>query len=585
MYDNFGALVDTNISNGQYYEIPNSASVQQSYRQQLRMMLLAYCAGTTYQAVEQIGQAYTGISPLIIDDLDAYPGWVLGEHSGSLVAVGSDFVVLNTPLPHYGTVVPVTASVGVVGSGYSVSYSKLGNNCIVRDSSQVYSTLDLIIYCPSSTWSTIQSSMTQALSNVVRADTQLRLFQSSNYVTWYPGTTQASGSFAMYVPSTYYISGSVGNTFLVNSISLPVGDTIYGDVLPIVPQAGMNWYYDWSSLLFNNTTEVFGVRTYPTASIPNTVYFQDFDSTPVPLLTQPPGSVGCHWTFDSGIYASESWSTGYSLPVTTSSSLPPLPIVAREDTRTGVAIGLFNSSKHLSYSASVGSNINFTTQFSGEMWVRGWDMWAPSSATIRMRRQASGVSMYGSLTSLGYQFVLDQATDNATLQIYSGGVLYAVSASIAPYLAEDTGRYHYFAFTYNAGSVVIYADGNVAGSGSMAYKGTPILSGNNTTAIVVDSAGILPSYSVGIDEATLFSGMMMPETAMSRFLTTKPHLKRLGISYTASVVYHQPKWTVFASGSSEYELHQFSLRGLSYPMRYILGNSKPIREIPLVRTS
>ena len=183
IYDNFGSLVGTDKFFDQDYETFTSVSADMmSYRQELRLLFASYFAGSSYEGIQLAGRAFTGIAPLLINSTTNYPGWVLKRYSGSVVAVGTNFVVLDQVIPRIGRIIETpSASVFSPGMRYVLSYTKLGTNTIVRSEESVYNGSNVFIYT-NTTNDSFKATMEKAITKAFRADIIPRFFYSSHYV-------------------------------------------------------------------------------------------------------------------------------------------------------------------------------------------------------------------------------------------------------------------------------------------------------------------------------------------------------------------------------------------------------------------
>jgi hypothetical protein len=597
IYDNFGRLVGVDKFFDQDYEIFTSGSVDlMSYRQELRLLFASYFAGSSYEGIQLAGRAFTGIAPVCITSLTQYPGWVLTRYSGSVVAVGTNFVVLDQVIPRIGRIINTpSASVFVPGTPYVLSYTKLGTNTIVRDEEAVYSGNDVIIYT-NATNTSFKSALEGALTKAFRADVAPRFFYSSHYVGYHTngplGVGSASMTYSDVVASGSNIKAYAESGFEVTSLgdyitntSSVNGKTIYGRPIHILSTLypNDNWYYDWTALTYNDAHYTFGVRQYTTGSIPPTVYFQDYNTSSLQYLSLPSNASGVDWIFDSSGSIQDISGNRANLPLTSTAS-PSASILGRSETWLGQAIDHTKGLYTIRYSATTGSVLNFTNTFTCEAWVTGIDnISTGDNIAVRIRRETSGVAGTA-LSHNGYMFSILPSTSLLTLSVYTGGNLFSTSVSIASLVSELPSRYHYFAASYNVGSVLFYCDDVFLGSGSLPTP-IPTLSASTFTSVELDSTpSAANSYIVGIDEVVLSSAVLTPDMAKERFEISKPRLTRLSVPAYDIKQYHQPRWKVWASGSTEFELHHFSIRGLDYVQQHIFDKkTAAVLEFPLFK--
>jgi hypothetical protein len=195
MYENFGVQVGANKLPYQEFGQFNTGSLLNSYRTALRFLTLAHTEGSTVDAIARVGQAYTGMSPVILEPIDNYPGWNLTNITGSMrftMSNGSDsqrYIYVNSSIGRYGHVLPVTASIYSVGDTINLSYSVLGVNTTVYDEEFYRSGVLLYFFLPSSSveqTTAIKTALTTAVQRVVPAHIQAVLQYSTDFVTWRP---------------------------------------------------------------------------------------------------------------------------------------------------------------------------------------------------------------------------------------------------------------------------------------------------------------------------------------------------------------------------------------------------------------
>ena len=598
IYDNFGRLVGTDKFFDQDYEVFTSGSADMmSYRQELRLLFASYYAGTSYEGIQLAGRAFTGIAPLIIDSITNYPGWVLTRYTGSIVAVGTNFVVLDQMIPRIGRIINTpSASVFAPGVPYVFSYTKLGTNTIVRSEESVYNGSDVFIYT-NTTNDSFKGAMEKAITKAFRADIAPRFFYSTHYVG-YPtngplGVASASMSYSYPIAlandvKAYVETGfdvAVNGDYITNII--PVNEkSIYGRPIPIpfVTYPQDDWYYDWTALIYNDAHYTFGMRQYSSSSIPPTVYFQDYNTTPLDYLPLPTGASGVRWILDVQKTVNDISGNQVNLPLVSTSS-PSASILGRSETWLGQAIDHTKGIYNIQYAATTGSVLNFTNTFTCEAWITGVDNLATQDGVgVRIRRETNGSgSMGGDLTHDGYMFSILPSGPVMSLSVYKSGALSITSTSLATLVLEQPSRYHYFAVTYNLGNVVFYVDGEVFAQGTPLPSPIPTLSASTFTSVEINSTPSLGNpYILGVDEVVLSSTAVTPEEIRARFEASKPRLARLSVPAYGTQLYHQPRWKVWASGSVEFELHHFSIRGLDYAQQHVFDKkSAAVLEFPL----
>jgi hypothetical protein len=594
IYDNFGALVGTDKLYIQDYESYTSSSVDlMPYRQELRFLILSCYAGTSYEGIKFAGQAFTGISPIIIDKYKEYPGWTLTLYTGSVVAAGNNFVVIDRYIPRIGRIIPTSsASLFVPGTHYAISYTKLGTNTIIHSAQSVYHGIDIHVFASEYSSGSVEPLFEEAVTKILRADIVPRFFYSDVYVGYHTDGILGSGSSDLtynydeaittgtnvYSEEGFIVSDGnyVTNTDSVNE------RIIYGRpvVLPLSTYPNFNWYYDCAALVFNDAHYNFGIRQYSSASIPPTVYFEDYNNVPLEYLSFPAGTDGTHWIFDTSDEASDISGNGATLA---RSGSVPIPILGRSETWLGQSIDYDEGVEEVFYSNTTGSVLNFTNSFTCEVWLKGIDnLSLDDNIVVRVRHEENGVTGLNILNDSGYMFMIAPMNNNVSLSVYKNSVLSSVTADISNITSELPSRYHYFAVTYYSGSVMFYRDDKCIGSDTLPWP-LPSLSGNIFTSVELQSSPALAnSFSVGVDEVMWSNAVLTPEMAKTRFEQTKPRLCRLGRTSYNTEEYQQPRWVVWSSGSLEFELHHFSVRGLEYPHQYVLNRrNASILDIPI----
>lgn len=593
IYDNFGKLVGTDKLYDQAYETYTSASVDlMPYRQELRFLILSCYAGTSYEGIKLAGQAFTGISPIIIDKYREFPGWTLTVYTGSVVAAGNNFVVVDRYIPRVGRIIPTSsASLFAPGTPYVISYTKLGTNTILGGAENTYHGIDLHVYASEYASGSIETSLEQAITKVLKADIAPRFFYSNIYEGYHIDGTLGSGSSDIVYnydqslnegKNVYAEAGfGVTDSYLTNTSSVD-GKAVYGRIvdLPLSTYPNYNWYYDYASLLFNDAHCTFGIRQYSSGSIPSTVYFEDYNTVPLEYLSFLPGADGTHWIFDTSDEATDISSNRATL---VRSGSIPIPILGRSETWLGQSIDYDAGIEEVFYSGTTGSVLNFTNAFTCEVWLKGIDnLSLDDNVVVRVRHEDSGAVGLNILNNDGYMFMIAPMNNQVSLSVYKNSILTTVTADISDVTAELPSRYHYFAVTYYSGSVLFYRDDKCIGADTVPWP-LPSLSGDVFTSIELQSSPALAnSFSVGVDEVMWSDTVLTPEMAKARFEQTKPRLPRLSkTSYTIEE-YQQPRWVVWASGSLEFELHHFSVRGLEYPHQYILNRrNASVFDVPI----
>jgi len=311
-----------------------------------------------------------------------------------------------------------------------------------------------------------------------------------------------------------------------------------------------NWYYDWSTILKNDARCTVELRQYISASIPDSIPWKPYDPlTPIPFLMPPTGSTHyAHWSF---------------LATHSSSSIADLSGQGNNlnNAKTALESNNFWVSRRSLYPIlgggttgySLSSSITDNTvdvpnvNFTWETYIYGID--ATTTAT--------GLSfIHTGSANVGYAAEFDFTGEQLQFRVGASASVYGlVTASLTAIRAEYgyPANYHCFAGSYlSGGGLYLYIDGQLVGS--EAYTGSM------TPSDV--SFKIRGGQSLFIDEFSMWSGFMDENLALTRYTASKERQRFLGLPSGSFQPYHQARFTVYASGSQEFELHSFSLRGL-----------------------
>jgi len=310
-----------------------------------------------------------------------------------------------------------------------------------------------------------------------------------------------------------------------------------------------NWFYDWAAIAKNDAYYTVEVRQYNSQSIPNSIPWKRYDPVfPIPFLNlSTDGSVKGHWSFavnhpTQSVYdLSGNRATLVNSKTTVETN--NLWVSRRDNT---VILGGGSTGYNLSATSSLPSLAFNNTNFSWETYIYGIDATRTASFLSFIRTGSSGQG-YAIEFSFPGQFV--------RFTVGSASVSGVVTASIAPLLLESgfPPNYHYFAgnFVHGAG-LFLYIDGVQAGF--TAYTG----------GVVSASVpfNIRNGQNMYVDEFVLYTGTLNDNQVAYNYNVSKERLRYLGLPSGSYYPYHQARFTIFASGSNEFELHQFSLRGL-----------------------
>lgn len=85
----------------------------------------------------------------------------------------------------------------------------------------------------------------------------------------------------------------------------------------------------------------------------------------------------------------------------------------------------------------------------------------------------------------------------------------------------------------------------------------------------------ITQIGIGVDEINITQGFITSEQVLERFNNTKPRLQSLGIQSGSILPYHQSRITVYATGSQEVEIYQFSILPFITPF-WVVGNKNRV---------
>jgi hypothetical protein len=144
---------------------------------------------------------------------------------------------------------------------------------------------------------------------------------------------------------------------------------------------------------------------------------------------------------------------------------------------------------------------------------------------------------------------------------YGWGLSYSITGSIASLLDEEPERYHYIGVSKHFAGLddtFLFVDDQVIATGSIYLSPTQIT--DSYTAVIIEGTGI------GVDEISIQGTPLTKEDLKRRFLETQPRLNSYKRHRTEVEKFQQGMVKVFASGSGEFEWHQFSIRGIEEPL-------------------
>lgn len=585
MYDNFGVLYNLDKLYEQSFGTFNSSSVLMGYRNEIRLATDAYFNGTTLEGIKRLGQAFSGMSPYVDEQVKHYLGWKLSTFTGSILETGSNFYVINVNIPNVGNVVPKDLVVAS-GSTFTFSLSRLGINTKIYSGFHFYSGVDTTIYGSGST-PLFSSQIENSLQAVVRADQAIYPSYSERYAYWRP-----SSNFIFSITPPDNIINY--NDYIYN-VGTPLDVIVSGSVIQLPSNASnFDWQYDWIVRKFNDAEYDMLSRSYPSASIPNTVYFTQINSKE--QISYLPNTLGENSFGDLIPYLVSSSSLPFSFYVYVSPGVYVPFIVSGSEGTYGktshyiinrnstlsdvsghgynldrvVSFGsssIYNRGRHqnqivpfklnssnMYFSGSTGGWQNFRESFYFEFWARGIDNTFGNSY-LQFKRQDTTTNLYdrGTITDNGWCAYIDNSY--FSFNIKSGSTTGSVVFPITDYLGEEPSRWHYFAGTFSSGSVYLFIDGKTVQTDLV-----PLLSLSNTIngySSFVSSG----SCTTGVDELLVSSGFLAPEESYRHFNLSKPRFGENTIFASGAIeLFHQPCIIIKASGTAEIEWHEFSIR-------------------------
>jgi len=446
MYDNFGALIKAPKRFDQYYETYSTASMVQSYRQQLRFLMQSYLNGMSITGLEKLGQAFTGVSPLVEQHIKANPRWILSVYTGSVLSVGDGFIIANTYIPRIGNVIPIDNSEGFsAGDRFSVSFTHLGANTKLSGEDLYYNTVVATYYTntdnPTPQYlTTLQDNVDYHTLRVIRADHQIRSSWEKSYTYYRPDLAYTSGSIiglpvaptsGLGVPAWIYstvrpLTGDFAmheNGFLYNTGRLHATGSVY--TTPVLDLSNRynvyRWYYDWMVNTREYGDYTIEVRQYPSASIPNSVYYipiVSLDQAIPPILSEDTGSIRAHW-FN---VRSQSVYDAHGISSLVATSIPTYePVLSRDPRRY-----CFLYDSGITFQQTANTYLNFTESMTLEMWLKNLYSGTGGDAGAFTVQRSQGTSYY--------KFYINSTTKTLHLAMSDGYDSGDVSVDISPYM-------------------------------------------------------------------------------------------------------------------------------------------------------
>ncbi|MFA5397542.1 MAG: hypothetical protein WC346_16145 [Methanogenium sp.] len=571
MYDNFGSVFEVNKLFEQDYELYDLDYYLQSYRQQLRFLSEAYFDSTTIRSIQNVGRSYNGIAPVIEQSSKDVLGWKLQTVTGSIISVGDNLLVLDTSIPKIGNIY-ITSTGAVVGDTFLYTYSKLGYNTKLLGHKRYNSGINCTIFASGFGSTSFKGSIENSIENVLKADIIARYGYSDKFAIWKPFSplyTPISNLFTFGNGGYYYNNQSISPSSEIEYELVP-NDIVYGNTTPVYKGAITSgvveltddylnyiWYYDWSTLIRNDTSIRVFLRSYSSNIIPSTVYFKEYKHilSKDNLLSKLPTSGSLtplgHWVFTSLNRANDI--TGYNEDLLSldTGSMASSYIISRDQTKLGWQ--LTSGSINLSATTYEEQDL-YNKDFLWEGWIYGIDYnFYGSSKYYEFKRSSTPSTGYG-LSSDGYSFFLNGEVGEFGIKVRNSSNESGISGSIASYLGEDPYRPHYFACLHKDNTIYLQVDNNLITSGILDVSIPSVPTGS----ILIESNVI----NIGMDEVLLSTGSLVPGYLRIRFQESTPKVYSRKISVPDK--YHQIQIQVDSGGAEEFEFHQFSIRGL-YP--------------------
>ena len=310
-----------------------------------------------------------------------------------------------------------------------------------------------------------------------------------------------------------------------------------------------NWFYDYSVVLKNDAQCLIEFRQYNSQSIPDSVPWKPFmPGIAVPRLA-PSGS-SAYWSFatfnPSASVLADLSGNGANLINSKSAVEDNALWLSRRELPYKPILGGGTTGYNLASAVPVLFN---NTNFSWETYIYGIDATVPDTSLV-FSSVGAGVAQYR-----GYSITFDFVSNQVNFLVGNGANHAVVTASIANIRSESgyPPNYHYFAGSHLQGyGLFLYIDGQQVAFQPYTYGVEPL----STNFIVTHGAGLF------VDEFVLYEGYIDANAMPGKYLLTKERQMFLGMPKGTYYPYHQARFTVFASGSNEFELHAFSLRGL-----------------------
>ena len=493
---------------------------------------------------------------------DAYysPGDLFKIITGNGDATGS--VVAMTP---GGTVKTVALVSGGTG-GYSIGTNNatqvitgIGNGSLIVEITSIIDPNTAETYTHNASDPSFKASIEKNITRNIRADISPRFFYNTSFTL-----NTASGS-AGYNPNYFglnntHVDNITDTTPLIDGHLNEISGSVIGTTSSIFHTS--NVLMDWTCVAKNGAYYDRYLRSYASASIPSTVYYQKVSTKPVDWMSDT-ANCGAHWIMlsSSSIYDASNHSN--TLNKYSTSSYPALEL-GRSPERTAYSMNLTNhgTGSTLLFTGNTTKDIDAYYGLTAEFWIKGIDKYfAKGTGFIVLKREATSLTNTA-LSSDGYMITIKASGSTQTFS-YSAkltSTTTTASASIASYLLEEPSRYHYFAVTHKNNNVKFFVDGALISSGSVAIH-PQNLSPAPTTFYMNNTNNY--AYNVVVDEIMVSSGAITPDDIKSRFYSYAPRYNDpVVIPYYLMDNYYQSKISVFASGSGDFQYYDFAIKAV-----------------------
>jgi len=571
MYDNFGSNIGIGKLFEQNHDGFSTSSLLQSYRMTIRTLLDGFNYANSIEGYNKVGQAFTGVSPLIFDHQRQYLGWRLGMETGSVAETGDGFIISNVDFYWQGRLIPTGSTSLDLGDSFGITYSALGLNTYLGSKDYKHRDIEIHAYASESVGQSFKNNVQSAFNKVIKANQKAIVSYESGYSYFRPAFSTQSLSSELYRNSE----------FLTNILPTRQYGVPYDTEVVQLPAAykEYDWYYDWAYTVKNDSSIKFFYRSYPSSLIPEEVYYQERSFQLVDILPYATGSVYAQYLLQdkntmwdvSGNQINLSYDTTF-----TTGAVPATFYRGRNSELLGVKV---TDLPGLYYKGLVESFLTYGDNFYGEMWLSGINSEAVGTGSVIFKHDNTFID-YAQL-STGYAFGIDFGLQRAFINIkpeIASSASESVSVSIASYLAQSSKLPHYFAFGFTPNSLSIYGDGNLLATSSVNLTFPVAGSYTGIDSFVVNQIG------VGCDELGIGAGYLSPDLAKQNFDLTKPRLRSLAIPSSSVEEFHQSRAMIYGSGSTEVELSQFSIRPYKTPM-WVISNKRTadILRYPLFR--